>query len=83
MTIDLDIPWRIIPAEERNGLPELWRGFDLREMKRGDRFVGCEKCGVQMRVGYVPVNQCPNCIGKLDEFVVTEADVRAAALVKP
>lgn len=58
--------------------PEIWRGFDLRGLKVGDEFIGCEDCHVQLPVGVCACKQCPNCLQDMYIFTVTEEDVLAA-----
>lgn len=71
--------YRILEPSLRNTFPKIWRGFDLRGMKAGQRLIGCEHCGVQMDHADAYVNQCPNCTGRLSLFIVTKEDVSAVA----
>jgi len=58
--------------------PEIWRGFDLRGLKVGDEFVGCEDCHFQLPVGVLSCQQCPHCLQDMYIFTVTKEDILAA-----
>lgn len=72
----------LLTPDFRNSVPESWEGFDLRGMSAGSRFRGCDKCGVQLKPCEAAVNQCPNCLGPLPEFVVTKQDLAVAVMVR-
>lgn len=50
--------------------------FDLAGLKRGDRFIGCLKCGYRLSPDVkAAVLECPNCLGQMTDFYVTPEDV--------
>ena len=54
--------------------------FDLSKNKVGDSFYGCHKCGVRLEPDILAhCNQCPNCLGTLMRYTVTEEDLKPPA----
>ncbi len=62
-------PYRILSPERTNG-------FDLTGMVKGDTFMGCVECGVQVDKNTTTVNQCPVCTGGMRIYTVTESDLK-------
>ena len=51
--------------------------FDLSDMKVGDIFMGCRKCGWRLNPGEVGYPECPECQGPAFIYKVTEDDAFA------